>query len=45
MYLFVRGMIGADTPVVDGERCGVARWQPPPELIVAISDLFARAGS
>ena len=25
MYLFVRGMVGADTPVIDGERCGVAR--------------------
>jgi len=40
MYLFVRGMVGADTPVVDGERCGVARWKPPSELIMAISDLF-----
>ena len=40
MYLFVRGMVGVDTPVVDGERCGVARWRPPPEMIVAISNLF-----
>ena len=35
MYLFVGGMVGADTPVVDGERCGVARWRPPPEMIAA----------
>ncbi|HDH26516.1 MAG TPA: AAA family ATPase [Actinobacteria bacterium] len=40
MYLFVRGMAGADTPVVDGERCGVARWQPPAEMITALSELF-----
>jgi len=41
MYLFVRGMTGPDTPVVDGGRCGVARWQPPPEMISALSRLFA----
>ena len=45
MYLFVRGMIGAGTPVVDGERCGVARWSPPTRMIVALSDLFAGGGS
>jgi len=41
MYLFVRGMAGADAPVVDGERCGVARWQPPTEMITELSRLFA----
>ncbi len=41
MYLFVRGMIGPRTPVVEGERCGVARWSPPPEMIAAVSGLFA----
>ena len=41
MYLFVRGMIGPDTPVAGGERCGVARWFPPPQAVVALSDLFA----
>lgn len=41
MYLFVRGMVGPDTPIVDGARCGVARWTPPHEMIVAISRLFA----
>ncbi len=41
MYLFVRGMIGPDTPVMEGERCGVARWFPPAQAVVAVSDLFA----
>jgi len=41
MYLFIRGMIGPDTPVVAGERCGVARWRPPAEMIVALSRLLA----
>ena len=41
MYLFIRGMIGPETPVTGGERCGVARWNPPPGMIVAVSDLFA----
>ena len=40
MYLFVRGMVGRETPIVDGTRCGVARWTPPAEMIVAISRLF-----
>lgn len=41
MYLFVRGMIGPGTPVAGGERCGVSRWFPPPQAVVALSDLFA----
>ncbi len=41
IYLFIRGMIGTRTPTVEGERTGVARWRPPPELIVAISELLA----
>ena len=43
-YLFVRGMIGADTPIIDGERCGVFRWTPPPEMIVELSRRFASEG-
>jgi exodeoxyribonuclease V beta subunit len=43
-YLFVRGMVGPDTPVVEGARCGVARWEPPAEMIVAVSRLFAGEG-
>jgi exodeoxyribonuclease V beta subunit len=37
-YLFVRGMVGAETPVVDGTPCGVFAWQPPAALVVALSD-------
>jgi exodeoxyribonuclease V beta subunit len=36
-YLFVRGMIGLDTP----SGCGVFDWNPPAALIVALSDLLA----
>jgi exodeoxyribonuclease V beta subunit len=40
LYLFVRGMCGVDTPVVDGHPRGVFSWQPPVELVVALSDLL-----
>ncbi|MGB8406547.1 MAG: UvrD-helicase domain-containing protein [Mycobacterium sp.] len=40
MYLFVRGMCGPDTPVVDGHPCGVFSWQPPPGLVSRLSDLL-----
>jgi exodeoxyribonuclease V beta subunit len=40
LYLFVRGMIGAGTPHVDGEPCGVFAWPAPPALVVALSDLL-----
>jgi exodeoxyribonuclease V beta subunit len=40
LYLFLRGMVGSDTPVVDGQPCGVFAWQPPPSLIEATSDLL-----
>ena len=36
-YLFVRGMTGPDTPVVDGARTGVFWWRPGADLIVALS--------
>ena len=36
-YLFVRGMTGSDTPIVDGSRTGVFWWRPEPALIVAVS--------
>ena len=42
LYLFLRGMCGPDTPSVDGVRCGVFAWQPPPGLVVEVSDLFDR---
>ena len=44
-YLFLRGMCGPDTPVVEGTTCGVFRWSPPPALLVALSDLLAGRSS
>ncbi len=41
LYLFLRGMCGAETPVFDGHPCGVFSWRPPAELVVALSDLLA----
>lgn len=40
LYLFLRGMCGAGTPVRDGHPCGVFSWQPPPTLTAALSDLL-----
>jgi exodeoxyribonuclease V beta subunit len=40
LYLYLRGMCGPDTPVVDGQPCGVFAWQPPVELVAALSDLL-----
>jgi exodeoxyribonuclease V beta subunit len=39
LYLFLRGMCGPETPVVDGHVAGVFDWSPPPSLVVAFSDL------
>ena len=39
-YLFVRGMIGPDTAVIDGQRNGVFAWRPSSELIVAANKLL-----
>lgn len=41
LYLFVRGMAGQQTPVVDGMPCGVFSWRPPTGLVLALSDLLA----
>lgn len=40
LYLFVRGMCGPETPVVDGHPAGVFSWQPPASLITSLSDLL-----
>lgn len=40
-YLFVRGMVGAHTPVVDGVPHGVFSWRPATATIVALDTLFA----
>jgi exodeoxyribonuclease V beta subunit len=39
LYLFVRGMVGPRTPVVDGMPCGVLTWRPPTALVVGLSAL------
>jgi exodeoxyribonuclease V beta subunit len=41
MYLFLRGMCGPETPVVDGHPAGVFSWQPPAALITAMSEVLA----
>jgi exodeoxyribonuclease V beta subunit len=37
-YLFLRGMLGPDGPLVGGARPGVFSWQPPAGLVAAVSD-------
>ena len=46
LYLYVRGMCGPATPLVDGHPCGVFAWRPPASMVVALSDLLdGRAAS
>ncbi|MBW6439281.1 UvrD-helicase domain-containing protein [Actinoplanes hulinensis] len=40
LYLFLRGMCGPDTPVVDGTPCGVFSWRPPAALVEELSALL-----
>jgi hypothetical protein len=40
-YLFLRGIWGAQTPVIGGEPCGVFSWRPPVEPMTALPDLLA----
>ncbi|MCC2593108.1 UvrD-helicase domain-containing protein [Tessaracoccus sp. OS52] len=39
-YLFVRGMAGPATPVIDGHTCGVFTWHPSAELVLEASRLI-----
>jgi exodeoxyribonuclease V beta subunit len=39
-YLFVRGMVGADTPSDDGNPYGIFAWRVPPALVSELSDLL-----
>ncbi len=39
-YLFVRGMVGPNTPTTDGVPDGLFQWHPPSELIIELSDLL-----
>ncbi len=41
LYLYLRGMCGPATPVVDGHPAGVFSWAPPAAFVVAVSDLLA----
>jgi exodeoxyribonuclease V beta subunit len=40
LYLYLRGMCGPSTPVVDGMPCGVFAWRPPTALVVEASQLL-----
>jgi len=40
LYLFLRGMTGPDTPVIDGAPCGVFAWRPSGALVEALSDVL-----
>ncbi|MGC4938728.1 UvrD-helicase domain-containing protein [Kribbella sp. DT2] len=40
VYLYLRGMCGAETPVVDGHPTGVFSWPLPSALVVALSSLL-----
>ena len=39
-YLYLRGMCGPETPVVDGTPSGVFTWRPPAALVTDLSDLL-----
>ncbi len=41
LYLYVRGMCGPDTPIVDGTPCGVFTWRAPVPLVEELSELLA----
>ncbi len=43
-YLFVRGMVGADTPRLDGQPYGVFAWDPPAATVLALDALFRGGG-
>ncbi len=45
LYLFVRGMCGPATPVVEGRAAGVFSWTPPPALVVDLSALLDGASA
>ncbi|WP_265442462.1 UvrD-helicase domain-containing protein [Flexivirga meconopsidis] len=40
LYLYLRGMAGEATPMIDGQPTGVFSWQPPVALVLEISDLL-----
>jgi exodeoxyribonuclease V beta subunit len=40
LYLFLRGMSGAGTPVIGDAPCGVHAWRPPPGVVARLSDVL-----
>lgn len=40
VYLYLRGMCGPDTPLVDGHPAGVFSWPMPAALVLALSELL-----
>jgi exodeoxyribonuclease V beta subunit len=44
VYLFMRGMTGADQPAGDGAPTGVFGWPAPPGLVPALSDALDPEG-
>ena len=45
LYLFLRGMVGTDTPAVDGTPCGVFAWRAPSGLVEDLSDVLDRGAA
>lgn len=44
-YLFLRGMVGADTPVVGGAPNGVLGWRPSSETILRVNSILKDGGA
>jgi exodeoxyribonuclease V beta subunit len=40
IYLYLRGMCGPGTPLVDGHPAGVFSWPMPTSLVLALSELL-----
>ena len=40
-YLFIRGMVGVDTPQIDGVRAGVFSWSYSPSIVERANQWFA----
>jgi exodeoxyribonuclease V beta subunit len=39
-YLFLRGMVGVETPLTDGVRNGVFAWRPSTRTIMKVNSLL-----
>jgi exodeoxyribonuclease V beta subunit len=44
LYLFVRGMAGAETPMFGDTPAGVVAWRPPPGVVSRLSALLDKGG-